>query len=136
MSCSILHRFPDSVISDSGLTEMGIIEDIRFSSKFHLQSAPFYQIADYFGAPPVYFQLRHFTKPFSSSRVCAVFLMDSHFMVDGAKFLSGSTIALCVMANLEVPHVNVLSKIDLLSPRAKRHLDVFLHPDTRKGDAI
>ncbi len=64
-------------------------------------------------------------------RVCAVFLVDSHFMVDGAKFISGSTLALCVMANLEVPHVNVLSKLDLLSPSAKRHLDVFLHPDTR-----
>ena len=65
-------------------------------------------------------------------RVCAVFLVDSHFMVDGAKFISGSTIALCTMINLEVPHVNVLSKMDLLSPSARRHLDAFLHPDTRE----
>jgi len=65
-------------------------------------------------------------------RVCGVFLVDSHFMVDGAKFISGSTIALCTMINLEIPHVNVLSKLDLLSPSAKRHLDVFLHPDTRE----
>ena len=41
-------------------------------------------------------------------RVCAVFLVDSHFMVDGAKFISGSTVALCTMINLEIPHVNVL----------------------------
>ena len=64
--------------------------------------------------------------------MCAVFLVDSHFMVDGAKFISGSTVALCTMINLEIPHVNVLSKLDLLSPSAKRHLDAFLHPDTRE----
>lgn len=65
-------------------------------------------------------------------RVCGVFLVDSHFMVDGAKFISGSTVALSVMANLEIPHVNVLSKVDLLSSAAKKQLDVFLHPDTRE----
>ena len=36
-------------------------------------------------------------------------------MVDGAQFLSASTAALSVMVNLERPHVNVLSKVDLLS---------------------
>ncbi len=47
------------------------------------------------------------------------FQIDSHFMVDGSKFLSASTAALSVMVNLEIPHVNVLSKIDLLSNSAK-----------------
>ncbi len=64
-------------------------------------------------------------------RVCGVFLMDSHFMVDGATFLSGTTAALSVMVNLEIPHVNVLSKIDLLSVSAKKQLDKYLEPDTR-----
>ena len=50
-------------------------------------------------------------------RVCGVFIVDSHFMVDGATFLSGTMSALSVMVNLELPHVNVLSKIDLLSPQ-------------------
>ena len=44
-------------------------------------------------------------------RVCGVFLIDSHFMVDGGKFISGAMAALSVMVNLEVPHVNVLSKV-------------------------
>jgi len=52
-------------------------------------------------------------------RICGVFLIDSHFMVDGAKFLSASMAALSVMVNLEIPHVNVLSKVDLLSKSAR-----------------
>jgi hypothetical protein len=36
------------------------------------------------------------------------------------------------MANLEVPHVNVLSKVDLLSKSSRKQIDIFLHPDTRE----
>jgi GTPase SAR1 family protein len=56
-------------------------------------------------------------------RVCGVFILDSQFMVDGAKFLSGSLAALSVMINLQIPHVNILTKIDLLSKSAKKHID-------------
>jgi len=65
-------------------------------------------------------------------RVAAVFLLDSHFMTDGAKFISGAAVALSVMANMELPHVNVLSKVDLLSASARRQLEAFLHPDARE----
>ena len=64
-------------------------------------------------------------------RLCGVFLVDSHFMVDGATFLSGAMAALSVMVNLEIPHVNILSKIDLLSAPAKKLLDNYLEPDVR-----
>ena len=63
-------------------------------------------------------------------RLCGVFLIDSHFMVDGSKFLSGSMSALSCMINLELSHVNILSKVDLLSPEAKKQLDSYLEPDT------
>lgn len=56
-------------------------------------------------------------------RVCSVFLIDSQFMVDGAKFLSGTMAALSVMANLELPHINILSKMDLLSKTTKNKLE-------------
>nr|QBH74277.1 hypothetical protein [Brunneria borealis] len=62
-------------------------------------------------------------------RLCGVFLVDSQFMVDGAKFLSGTMAALSVMVNLEIPHVNILSKMDLLSKTARNKLDSFLDPD-------
>ena len=52
-------------------------------------------------------------------------------MVDGAQFLSASTAALSVMVNLEIPHVNVLSKVDLLSNSSRKQLDRFLDPDTQ-----
>ncbi|TRY64139.1 hypothetical protein TCAL_00318 [Tigriopus californicus] len=65
-------------------------------------------------------------------RLCAVFLLDSHFMIDGGKFISGSTLALTIMTNLELPHVNVLSKVDLLSSQTKKQLDVFLNLDIRE----
>lgn len=63
--------------------------------------------------------------------VCGVFLVDAQFMVDSNKFLSGTMAALSVMVNLEIPHVNVLSKMDLLSKSARNRLDSYLDPDPR-----
>lgn len=62
--------------------------------------------------------------------ICSVFLVDVQFMTDGAKFLSGTMAALSVMVNLELPHVNLLSKMDLLSKSARKRLDRFLEPDS------
>lgn len=62
-------------------------------------------------------------------RLCSVFVVDSQFMVDASKFLSGTMAALSVMINLELPHVNILSKIDLLSKSSKKQLDKYLEPD-------
>ena len=56
-------------------------------------------------------ELKLSVEPTICTRVCGVFLIDSHFMVDGGKFISGALAALSVMVNLEVPHVNVLSKV-------------------------
>lgn len=55
-------------------------------------------------------------------QVCGVFLLDSQFMVDGAKFLSGTMAALSVMMRLEIPHINVLNKLDLLSKSERNQL--------------
>jgi len=63
-------------------------------------------------------------------RICGIFVLDCHFMVDGNKFISGAMAALSVMVNLELPHVNVLSKVDLLSQSSRQQLDHFLDPDT------
>lgn len=65
-------------------------------------------------------------------RVATVFLLDSQFMIDGSKFVSGTMAALSVMANLELPHINVLSKMDLLTKGARSQLDRYLEPDARE----
>lgn len=56
-------------------------------------------------------------------RICGIFLIDSQFMTDGAKFLSGTLAALSVMANIEIPHLNILSKMDLLSKNIRSQLE-------------
>ncbi|XP_038059214.1 GPN-loop GTPase 3-like [Patiria miniata] len=62
-------------------------------------------------------------------RICALFLVDSQFIVDTSKFFSGIMTALSTMVNLEVPHINVMSKMDLLGKKAKTDIEKFLDPD-------
>lgn len=49
-----------------------------------------------------------------ASRMCSVFLVDATFVCDAPKFISGSLLSLSAMIALELPHVNVLSKVDLV----------------------
>ncbi|PAA53214.1 hypothetical protein BOX15_Mlig009785g2, partial [Macrostomum lignano] len=62
-------------------------------------------------------------------RLCSVFVLDSQFLVDPCKLVSGLFAALSAMVNLELPHVNLLSKLDLLSRAQKRQLADYLEPD-------
>lgn len=62
-------------------------------------------------------------------RVCGVFLLDSHFLVDTAKYFSGSLAALSAMVTMEIPHINVMSKVDLLDKTARKNMKRFLDPD-------
>ena len=47
-------------------------------------------------------------------RLCAVNLIDSHYCSDAAKFFSSLLQSLHSMCHLELPHINVLSKMDLI----------------------
>ncbi|CAL8280253.1 unnamed protein product [Boreogadus saida] len=62
-------------------------------------------------------------------RVCGVFLVDSQFMVETFKFISGVMAALSAMVSLEIPQVNIMTKMDLLSPKAKKEIEKYLDPD-------
>ena len=46
-------------------------------------------------------------------RVCALYLMESHFIDEAGKYFSGVLSAMSTMIQLEVPHLNVLTKMDL-----------------------
>jgi GTPase SAR1 family protein len=62
--------------------------------------------------------------------LAAVFLLDSQFMIDPSKFLSGGLVALSAMTMLEIPHLNLLSKCDLLTPDQKDMIELFTDMDT------
>lgn len=46
---------------------------------------------------------------------CAIYLLESLFLQDVAKFFSGVLTATSAMLQLGIPHLNVISKMDLLS---------------------
>ena len=56
-------------------------------------------------------------------RICGVFLIDSQFIVDAAKFFSGAMSALSTMVQLEIPHINIMSKMDLLDKRGQSQIE-------------
>eukprot|EP01130_Rhizamoeba_saxonica_P011347 TRINITY_DN4716_c0_g1_i1.p1 TRINITY_DN4716_c0_g1~~TRINITY_DN4716_c0_g1_i1.p1 ORF type:complete len:250 (-),score=56.53 TRINITY_DN4716_c0_g1_i1:22-771(-) len=48
--------------------------------------------------------------------VCALYLVDSSFLTDSGKFISVILQALSAMIHLELPHTNLITKMDLLPP--------------------
>lgn len=58
--------------------------------------------------------------------VCVVYLLDSQFITDVTKFISGCMASLSAMVQLELPHVNILSKMDLV--KNKRDIEDYLDP--------
>ena len=52
---------------------------------------------------------------------CGVYLIDASFTLDSAKLMSGMLAALSAMIKLEVAHINVLSKCDLVVSRVAFH---------------
>lgn len=52
-------------------------------------------------------------------RLAAVHLVDSHYCTDPAKFISVLCTSLSTMLQVELPHVNILSKMDLIEQYGK-----------------
>ena len=66
-------------------------------------------------------------------RLVAVHLSDSLYCSDASKFIAVVLAALSVMVNLEVPQLNVLSKMDLLSEDLPFDVEFFKQiPDLQK----
>lgn len=62
--------------------------------------------------------------------MCAAYLLESTFVIDRPKFFAGTLSAMSAMPMLEMPHVNILSKMDLIKGNvAKRDMKRFLHAD-------
>ena len=76
--------------------------------------------------------VRHLTRTGALDiTLCAAYLLEATFVVDKAKFFAGTLSAMSAMIMLEVPHVNILSKMDLVKGQVgKRDLKRFLDPDS------
>lgn len=64
--------------------------------------------------------------------LCAAYLLESTFVVDKAKFFAGTLSAMSAMLMLEIPHVNILSKMDQVREMvSRRELRRFANVDVQ-----
>merc|ERR1719356_2426538 len=61
-------------------------------------------------------------------RVAGVYCIDINFIEDAPKFLAGALAALTAMVNLELPHINVMTKCDLIKDDSD--IDRYVDADT------
>ena len=67
--------------------------------------------------------------------LCAAYLLEATFVVDKAKFFAGTLSAMSAMIMMELPHVNVLSKMDLVKHQlGKKEMRRFVDPDANLLD--
>ena len=63
-------------------------------------------------------------------RLCATYLLEAPFVIDSSKFFSGALSAMSAMILLELPHINILSKLDQIKDEySKKKLKRYLNPD-------
>lgn len=53
-------------------------------------------------------------------QICTVHLIDSHHCSDAGKFISSLMLSLSAMLRIGLPHVNILTKVDLLKKHAEK----------------
>ncbi|KAI9666586.1 MAG: ATP binding protein [Bathelium mastoideum] len=88
------------------------------------------QIELYTHVPLLPSLVKELTRGSFALQLCATYLIESTFVVDRAKFFAGTLSAMSAMLMLELPHVNVLSKMDLIKDSIpRRELKRFLDPD-------
>lgn len=58
-------------------------------------------------------------------QLTAVHLVDAHLCSDPGKYVSALLLSLSTMLHLELPHINVLSKIDLIESYGKLGICFF-----------
>ena len=57
-------------------------------------------------------------------RLSAVHLVDAHYCSDASKFISVCMTSLNAMLQMEMPHVNVLSKVDTIEKYGKLNFNI------------
>lgn len=89
------------------------------------------QIELYTHVPIIPQLIKHLTRGSLNISMCAAYLLESSFIADRAKFFSGTLSAMSAMIMMELPHVNILSKMDQVKGQvARKELKRFIDPDT------
>ena len=70
---------------------------------------------------PIMQQLVKFFDQQLGYRCVAAYLMEGQFVQDHSKFFAGTLTALATMVQLEIPHINILTKMDLYLQLHKEH---------------
>jgi GPN-loop GTPase len=88
------------------------------------------QIELYTHVPILPALVKHLAGGSLNINLCATYLMEATFIVDRAKFFAGTLSAMSSMLMLGLPHVNILSKMDLVKgTMARREFRRFLNPE-------
>lgn len=88
------------------------------------------QIELYTHVPIVPALVKHLSRGSLNINMCAAYLLESTFIVDRPKFFAGTLSAMSAMLMLEMPHVNILSKMDLVKGTiARKDLKRFIQAD-------
>lgn len=67
--------------------------------------------------------------------LCATYLLEATFVVDKAKFFAGTLSAMSAMMLMELPHINILSKMDLVKGQINNtQLKKFVNADANLMD--
>ena len=64
-------------------------------------------------------------------RLCAVSLVDGHLCTDASKYISMLLLTLNTMLHLEMPQINVLSKVDLIKNYGKLDFDLSYYTEVQ-----
>ncbi|KAL9052800.1 MAG: hypothetical protein Q9162_005162 [Coniocarpon cinnabarinum] len=78
------------------------------------------QIELYTHVPIVPQLVKTLTQGSLNIRMCAAYLLEATFVMDRAKFFAGTLSAMSAMLLVELPHVNILSKMDLVKGQVSR----------------
>ena len=90
------------------------------------------QIELYTHIPVVPTIVKHLTRTGALNvNMCAAYLLEATSVIDRAKYFAGTLSAMSAMIMLEMPHLNILSKVDLLKGTiSKKEMKRFIDPDT------
>ncbi|KAI3856074.1 hypothetical protein MKX03_009642 [Papaver bracteatum] len=77
-----------------------------------------YLLFDFPGQVELFFLIEKLIKKLDL-RLTAIHLVDAHLCSDPGKYVSALLLSLSTMLHLELPHINVLSKIDLIESYGK-----------------